>query len=104
MQDHEEEREERMWRLAAGRGRGRVGNFLLLKLTNPSQEKAGTREEPKKSERFLISQVLRNQPQKDCSWAFATNTKNLYLERGGCSQEHHCKCPRRRFWFLNKRL
>jgi hypothetical protein len=35
LHDHEEKREERMWRLAAGRGHGRVGNFLLLKLTKP---------------------------------------------------------------------
>ena len=43
------------------------GNFLLLKLTHPSQEKAGTRDEPDKSERFLMPQDLRSQPLKDCS-------------------------------------
>ena len=56
------------WRLAAGQGRG-GWEFLLLKLTHPSQEKPGTREEPDKGARFLMPQDLRNQPQKDCSWA-----------------------------------
>jgi hypothetical protein len=28
-----------------------------------------------------MSQALRSQPQKDCSWAFAKITKNLYLEK-----------------------